>query len=482
MFFVLMVLRTLLIFFEKYLSGIMGEIFSKNLRNQLFLHQLSTTMEEHEKKPVGKYLLRYSGDLSSIQNLLNTGILLFSCDFMFLSLMLWVLLSINVTLTLVLFSGLSIMFVLIMLTTKSYGTAVQNRRDQLSGNLAFVHSRLSTLISIKIFNKESIEYSKYEKRSQKLYCAGKRYQFIKSLVNAGIPLSIYMFLAFFLGYIYMIKTNGGSVAASTLLTYVILLLSTMPVLKRMFKINMVWKAGKVSFQKYLRVLNTVSERPENIIIEKRTAQSIVFDKVSFSYSDNLPLLKDVSFSIPERSMVRIYSNHGKGKSTVFKLILGIYSPQAGEIFLGQQSIEKISPQQLRRQITLISKDIPLVGDTIFEAISYSRKIEKRKSALEILKLLQFHKLGIEEIDLNYKIGENAKNLSASQLKLLTIARALLTSKKIILLDEPFIGLAPEIKNHLCAYFNSLKRTHTLLFIDQTMETNLEIDQNIYIQS
>src|SRR5258706_540931 len=155
---------------------------------------------------------------------------------------------------------------------------------------------------------------------------------------------------------------------------------------------------------------------------------------------------------------------GSGKTTLMKILTGLYRPQQGEITVDGKSIFSLSRHTLRKNITMVSDELPLLGKTIFECISYSRKEEKREKAKEVLEKLKFKLTGNSESDLDYKIFDGGKNLSASQRKLLRIARALLTRKKFILMDEPVHDLYEPTRNNLAAVLEKLKGKRTVVVI------------------
>ena len=118
---------------------------------------------------------------------------------------------------------------------------------------------------------------------------------------------------------------------------------------------------------------------------------------------------------------------------------------------------------------MVSSELPLIGSTVFETISYSRKEEKRDAALRLLNELGFRLENYESI-LDYPVFDGGKNLSAGQRKLLMIARALLTKKKIILLDEPFVDLDEDNKLKVVKMILKIKENHTILAVDKDINT------------
>src|SRR5262249_27224006 len=145
-----------------------SELFSKDLREDLIRAQMAFTMPAFEKKPPGKYLLRYSGDLSAIQRYVMNGIIKFGIDILFLILAFAALALLNLSFTLIIFISFPVFFAFIFYLNKYLQRITIKRRNTRSELLAFVSARLHSLMTVKIFNRETIEQEKFEKNSAKL--------------------------------------------------------------------------------------------------------------------------------------------------------------------------------------------------------------------------------------------------------------------------------------------------------------------------
>ena len=329
-------------------------------------------------------------------------------------------------------------------------------------------------MTIKVFNREAIEEKSFVKRSDKLYRLGQQYQLWYSIIQALLPAFSYLLLLAIMGYIYYASNTQNN--GSTLLVFVMLIISLMSIIKRLLNVNTVWQSGHISMEKVHEMLqplttnkNNLTELNELII----TNGQVVFDNLSFAYKPNKPLLQNLSLVVQANTLVWIKGKQGAGKSTFFELLLHLYTPNSGRVLIDGQDISELTGKSVRREVTLVSNDVPLLGNTVFEAISYSRADDKREKAQALLQ-----KIGFVDLDLDDKIGESGKQLSAGQRKLLIIARALLTNKKIILLDEPFVDLDEQAQVLFVKQLNKLKQKRTIFLIDKNPPQNLLIDQII----
>lgn len=476
-FLLLVAAKALIAFGDQFFSGMLGERFSRDLRERLFRTQLSHSVETHQLKPTGKYLLRYSGDLTSVQRFLTKGIIQFTGDVAFMITSIVVLYSVNAALTLILAGGLLISSLVIMLFSRLLRTATAARRNQRSTLLAFAASRLNAFLTIKSFNREVPEESQYNKRSGALYGLGIRYYRISSLIQGLLPLLFFGTLAALLYYISIeqsaqpYRMQGGDA-----LNFVLLFLYMQSVIRRLLKVNVIWQAGNVSFSKLLRILNLPREPKSEERVISDTDGRITFDHVSFQYrKSDSPLFNDLGFTIDPNSITQIKGKQGSGKSTLLKLMQGLLPPTTGKIFLDQHDFAMLAPNDIRRNITMVSDDVSLLGSTVFRAISYSRAEEKKDRAAAVLRQVNFRVAENEEENLNFRLEDSGKNLSAGQRRQLMFARAFLTGKKIILLDDAFDDFDAETKMILVKRINKLKSKRTIILASNSVIPELEVD-------
>ena len=477
----LVFVRFILEYLNKYVISIIGESFTKDLREQLFKHQLNISAYIYDQKGIGKYLLRYSGDLKSIQNYVTRGLFRFTQDLFLIVILLITIAYIDLILGIIVAISIAVAIVLLFVINKFLYRISVDRRNQRSAMLTFVNTRLRSIMTIKAFNKYKPEQKRYVKRSEKLYHVGKQYQRVVSLIQAVIPMLTYTMLAALMWYVYFLKTNRGDVFDGTsFLILILLIISFLPILRRTLRVSIIWKLGNISFEKLLRIFSLDSENKllfESIDLSSRI---IIFKNVLYRYPNSESIVfENLNIELYPKKTSVIIGESGTGKNTFIKLLLKIYKPTKGNIYFGDYNFNELAEKTIRKNISVVSKSFPLFGRTVYEAIVYSRKKEKEVKVSKLLKDLQQFEEEDNKLKLHDSIGDLGSILTSGQKKILMYCRAFLTSKPLLIIDQPFRDLNAKTIEHIKNKINSLKGKKTLIILDTKIPKSLNVD-NVYV--
>lgn len=472
----IILIRFLFEYTNRYVIGILGERFSQSLREQLFAHQLRVLTPIYDAKGIGRYLLRYSGDLKSVQNYLTQGLFRFAQDIFLIAILLAVIGYYSIIMALIILTFIVCAFGFIFFMNLVLYRISVERRNRRSGMLSFVNNSLRSILSIKVFNKNVPFERRYNKRSLKLLDIGVKYQQITALINAVIPFITYSMVGITMLYIYRLKNSGVDFDRSSFLILILLIISFLSIFRRILTVNIVWKLGNISFEKLIAVFMLKTESTSYKRKIKIYNEVIVFKNVVYNteISNNE---SPFNLKIEPHSISFIKSSAGSGKSLTFiKLLLKIYNPSEGVIYFGKYAANKLSEREIRKQLTVVSSKIPLDGDTVFEAISYSRDPEKRLQCEKVLNELQQFVPKSQHLNLSSKIGEQSIHLNDSQKQLLLWCRALLTNKPIWILHFPFNYINENLRKHLLQIILDWKEKKTVIFIDEGSPEGLKVDK------
>lgn len=479
----LVLLRGTFFFIERYNTGILGELMVRDLREKLFEHQLHLNMKVYDDRGTGKYLLRYSGDLKSIQNYLTKGVIRFSSDIVLLGLGLGTILYLTPELFPVFIIGIPTVMLGTWIANRYLYNVSVKRRDTRSGLLSFVNSRLSAMLSIKSFNKENPELKKFLKRSGRLYRHGRKYHRYYQFIQALIPTLLFLMLGGLFYAAWRLKGLGVSIDQGVVLGSILILISMLPFLRRTLRVSVVWKLGNISFGKLLKVFELEKEPHHDQPDLRFVEGALEIQDVDFGFNENNPVFNGLQLQMKPGTVNLVRGKLGAGKSSLIKLLLGIYSPQSGKIFIDGNPIENVNPKSIRRKIAVVSDDWPLLGRTVFEAISYSRKQDRRPAAEKMLDRLQEFLPPEQQLSLDDLIGEHGNTLSKGQRKILNYTRALLTRKPILVIDDPFSGLDKKGREHIGTMLDRLRSKRTIIILNQnSLNGYLRLDQELQLHA
>lgn len=209
---------------------------------------------------------------------------------------------------------------------------------------------------------------------------------------------------------------------------------------------------------------------------------ITFEHVSFHYSNEVPVLKDISFSCKPGMMVALVGPTGVGKTTLTQLIPRFYDPTEGRILIDGKDVRKVTLSSLRSCISPVLQDTFLFDGTIAENISYARPDASREEIEEAARAADIH----EDILLmpdgyETKVGERGLRLSGGQKQRVAIARAILRKSPIIILDEATASVDVETEKKIQNAISRIAGTRTILAIAHRLSTIRSADLILVIE-
>jgi ATP-binding cassette subfamily B protein len=218
---------------------------------------------------------------------------------------------------------------------------------------------------------------------------------------------------------------------------------------------------------------------------------IRFDKVTFRYhkESDVNILENLSFEIQPGQMVALVGRSGSGKTTISKLVLGLYPPTDGNLFIDGLDITSISLRSLRQQVGVVDQDTFLFGSTIRENISLGHPGATLEEVMEAAQLAGADEF-IKKLPMGYEtqIGEGGGLLSGGQRQRIAIARALLGNPRLLIFDEATSHLDTESERIIQRNLNTILKGRTALVIAHRLSTVrnadliLVLDKGVLIES
>ena len=232
----------------------------------------------------------------------------------------------------------------------------------------------------------------------------------------------------------------------------------------------------------LRSMSTEIDGDEGKARVRDTEGEIAFENVSFSYDEEVPVLRDLSLVAPPGSTTALVGSSGSGKSTLASLVLSFNAPDSGRVLIDGRDLARLRLADYRRHVGVVLQDNFLFDDTIEYNIRYGRTRATRDDVVRAARLAHCHEF-ITAFPDGYDtvIGERGIKVSGGQRQRLAIARAILADPRILVLDEATSSLDSESEAQIQEGLRALRRGRTTFVIAHRLSTIRSADQILVIE-
>jgi len=444
------------------LRGIIGEGFSLALRRRLFSHQLALERKHYTEKGAGRYLLRFSGDLNSVQSLFTRGVLRTLGDLTLVSSSLALFFYLDATLGGIVLAALLVLSTGLLLLNRAAGRLDGRRRDRKSGLLAYVSRHLPFVAAVQATNRERPVREAFNRRAVRLAEVGRRYWLRAAGVAAIVPLGIHggLWLVLFV----LSRRDGVGLDPNMLLIFILLLLSWRPVLGRLLRVGLTWKKGMISLRKLANLLDRSVEQISPAKDVRIDASTLELKNLSFGYGERM-LFTGLNLKLKPTEFRLLVAGSGGGKTSLVRLLAGCARPTAGTIRQGAYTLADTNLKSWRRNLAFVSPAFPLFGATLKEALCYSRRKKYRRAAASLFKEWQVMFPLLRNLQLSRRLGDNCSNLTGGQVTLMLWLRAILAGKPLLVVDEGLVGLDEETRTTLLNWLHKQREAYGILWLD-----------------
>lgn len=464
---VCVLLRFFLDFQKEKQRAILSERLVRALRPLLFRQQLRLNAQAYEEKGAGRFLLRFSGDLSSVQQLISKGILQFAGDLM--------LVGMGIVLIGLLDWRLGGAVLLCLLGLAAWvawvyfrvGRIEEDRRNRRSGLLSLVSRSLHGVTTLKAFNQEVPLLSRFEHRADRLETLGIDYAHWSAAAKSSINAGVYGCILVAMLVMAHLQVQDPAFDAGKFFLLLLVLLSWRGALARLFRVGLVWKKGMISWHKIGHLLSFEQEQGLNASTAKLPDGPLRLEGVGLKQEEDW-IFEGLNAELGLGQMLVCIGGPNSGKTAFVKLLAHLCPPTVGQISLGGVEQQAAHPKSWRRQLSFIGPIFPLTGRTLFEAISYSRKPRHKQRAAELFHTWQAIFPPLRPLKLEDRLGAEGR-LSSSQIQLLMWMRALLSRKGIIVADEPWTGLDEAMQATLAQWLQQYRPNQAWVLLS-TQET------------
>jgi len=454
----------------------------KDLKNKYFNHVLNLSHRFHSMHKTGKLISRINRGANAIENL--TDVFVFQLGPLILQLILVSASlaiyspksSLVVFVISVLFIGYSVYFQKTQNKTKNEWNKAQDRESGFTSDI------LTNIETVKYFGKERKIKTFYEKFVEAVRNKSRKFYDFFSYLSLGQNLIIGLGILAML-YLPMKELLVGKIDLSVIV-FIYSLYGNIS--GNLFS----FVYGLRAFYRSMADMQDLFEysKEKNEIHDKKNAKKlkikkgeIEFKDVTFSYEKNT-VLKNFNLKIKPNEKIAFVGHSGSGKTTLVKLINRLYDVDSGEILIDGINIKDVKQQSLRSESSIVPQETILFDDTIYKNLTFVNSKAKKEDVFRAIKFAQLDKI-IKNFPNkeNTIVGERGVKLSGGEKQRVSIARAILSNKKIVILDEATSSLDSETENAIQKALKTLLKGRTSIIIAHRLSTIMHADRIIVLK-
>jgi subfamily B ATP-binding cassette protein MsbA len=482
---VAMIARGACDFLGTYLLNWVGLRAVMDLRERLFEHLQSLSLDFYSGTQTGELISRVTNDVGAVQQAISNVVEdIVKQPVTLVCVLGWLLYS-DWRLTLATLVLFPICLVPIMVYGRKTRVASRKTQEHQATLVSVLHEAIAGFRVVKAFGMEGRESQDFRELTRRVF--RERMKVIRSRSISGPIIEMVSGIAAALVFIYAYVSQ---MQASELISFALGLFLLYDPVKKISRVNLQIQESMSAAERVFQILDTkptVVEAPKAIALP-RLRQAIRYENVSFRYGTNGAVLDEVSLEIPAGSIMAIVGASGAGKTTLFNLIPRFYDPTGGVVTIDGQDIRRGTLKSLRDQIGLVTQETFLFNDTVANNIAYGKPGASREEIIDAAKRAHAHEF-IAQMPNQYDTvaGESGMKLSGGQRQRLAIARAILKNPPILLFDEAASALDTETERAVQAALDDLmwggkqKKAHTMLVIAHRLSTVQHADCIIVLE-
>lgn len=435
-----------------------------------------------ERNSVGDTLSRITNDVDTLGQSLNQGVTQLITSVTTIIGVLLMMLSINPLMTLITVVILPVSMVLIMVVVKrsqKFFVAQQNTLGEING---LVEETFSGHAIVKAFTREDAAVKNFNETNARLYESAWKSQFISGLMQ---PI---MNFVGNLGYVAVAIVGSffavqGIITVGDIQAFIQYVKNFTQPITQLTQVSNVLQQMAAAAERIFAFLEAPEEETDNVTASTADVScNVEFDRVHFGYDPEKPVIRDFSAKVSEGQTVALVGPTGAGKTTMVKLLMRFYDVQQGAIRIGGHDVREFARDDVRSLFGMVLQDTWLFHGTIRDNIRYG-KLDATDEEVEAAAKAAFVHHFIQTLPDGYdtEINEDASNISQGQRQLLTIARAILANRRMLILDEATSSVDTRTEERIQAAMDNLMSGRTSFVIAHRLSTIKSADLILVIR-
>ena len=469
----------LLLYLTKTLSqGVMAFSLTGSIQNAM--HDLRQAVDVKlsrlpvsyfDSRPFGDVLSRITNDLDTLSNGLQQTLMQIISGILQILLAFFMMSRIHVGMTLVVFlivPSAALITRFVVLRSQKLFVRQQNTLGRLNGAITEMYTGYKELL---LFNKQEEAIRDFGRINEELSKSAFKAQFMSSIISPLVSLCTYVVIGL-VAIIGCVLALGGVIQVGQIQAFVRYVWQVNDPMSQVSNFSAQIQAAFAALSRIMEVLEEEEmEEPSMPAPLPQKPGAIVFDHVRFGYQKDKPIIRDLNLTVQEGQTVAIVGPTGAGKSTIINLLLRFYDVDGGRILMDGVDIRDLKRSDLRQNMAMVLQDTWLFHGTIFDNLRYGKPDARRDEVILAAKQAGVHHF-IKTLPGGYdmEINEEGSNISQGEKQLLTIARAILKSPKILILDEATSSVDTRLEKRLQEAMATVIENRTSFIIAHRLST------------
>lgn len=468
-------------FVFSFITASMGQHVVKDMRNATYKKILGLNLRQFDQTPIGTLTTRTIDDIERINDIFSDGLIPIIADILVIVVTLGVMFWENWQLTLICLAPFPIMIIATYYFKESVNKSFISVRNAVASLNAFVQEHITGMQVVQAFAAEDREMNKFKKINAEHRNANIKAIFAYSVffpvVEVVLALSIGLL-------VWWIAGKPDATSPGLLMAFILYLNQIFRPLRVIADKFNVLQMGMVAAERVFKVMDNKDEitpadygtyAPENI------KGDIALDHVSFAYTDEQYVLKNIHFQVKAGETVALVGHTGSGKTSIISLLNRLYQVQKGEIRIDGVNINAYDLDRLRKSIGVVLQDVFLFSGSVLDNITLRNPAISKEQVEEAAKMIGVHDFIMQlPGGYDYNVMERGSTLSLGQRQLLSFIRALLYNPSILILDEATSSIDTESEMLIEKAIDQLISGRTSIVIAHRLSTIRKADKIIVL--
>lgn len=476
------VLRGVVSFTLNYLINWLGQRVVFDLRFQSYRHLNRLSLSYYDQRQTGKIMARLTGDIDVIQYMITGGFVTLITDIVTLVAVTGVIFWKEWRLALITLAVVPLYVVVYKLYLKYIRELSVQLREKWDAMLGTLQEKIAGISVVKAFVREDYETDRFMQTVKENFALGMKQVHLNRQLGlfAGLVRAVGTAAVWYYGSVLVL---GRQLQAGELLAFTFYMGYLYDPAVRVVDFNITLQWAGAAIDRVFEVLDTrpdIEDSPNAKPLPHMRGE-IEFRNVSFGYRPDHLVLKNINLHIRPGEVVALVGPSGAGKSTLVNLIARFYDVTDGQVLIDGVDVRDIKLDSIRRNVGMVMQESLLFSVTIKENIAYGRHDATEEEILRAAKQADLHDFIMTLPDAyDTKIGEDGIKLSVGQKQRLSIARAILTDPKILILDDATSALDSQTEANVQAALEHVMQGRTSIVIAHRLSTVVNADKIVVL--